>query len=144
MADLIGHPDTYKPTPPGPAFFVLPLRESSWSRLCSAAASCRAASASGRCPRGLGSVPPTPSAPSLPMSTSSCFAELVSIGPLPLTWPRVATLAATRGHPPLSRHCCPRQSIAVCQSSDFLRRPADGPPPAGSEKLLGRCRRLNG
>ncbi|MBQ2526723.1 MAG: hypothetical protein II542_07745, partial [Bacteroidales bacterium] len=22
MADLIGHPDTYKPTPPGPAFFV--------------------------------------------------------------------------------------------------------------------------
>ncbi|MBQ1857504.1 MAG: hypothetical protein II142_04870 [Bacteroidales bacterium] len=39
------------------------------------------------------------------MSTSSCFAELVSIGPLPLTWPRVATLAETRGHPPLSRHC---------------------------------------
>ncbi|MBR6362466.1 MAG: hypothetical protein IKR88_04185 [Bacteroidales bacterium] len=39
------------------------------------------------------------------MSTSSCSAELVSIGSLPLTWPRVATLAATRGHPPLSRHC---------------------------------------
>ncbi|MBQ1856835.1 MAG: hypothetical protein II142_01475, partial [Bacteroidales bacterium] len=74
-------------------------------------------------PRGLGSVPPTASAPSLPMSTSSCSAELVSIGPLPLTWPRVATLAETRGHPPQRPICSSRRSyipaavLVVCKFS---------------------------
>ncbi|MBR6363434.1 MAG: hypothetical protein IKR88_09195 [Bacteroidales bacterium] len=65
------------------------------------------------------------------MSTSSCFAELVSIGPLPLTWPRVATLAATRGHPPLSRDCCPRQSIA-----------ATNPLTSSGGQLPGRLRQV--
>ena len=139
MADRPSY--TYKPTPPGPAFFVLLLRESSWSRLCFAAASCRAASGSGGNPRGPGSVPPTPSAPSLPMSTSSCFAELVSIGPLPLTWPRVATLAETTRTPaaisPLRTavSCCirptgrlrqVRKSCSVAVAADLLTQGAGG------------------
>jgi len=32
----------------------------------------------------------------------------------------------------------------LAQGAVPLLRPADGPPPLGSEKLLSRCRRLNG
>ena len=74
------------------------------------------------------------------MSTSSCCAELVSIGPLPLTWPRVATLAATRGHPPLSRHCVRltgrlrqvRKSCSVAVAADLLTQ---GPGDSDASRL---------
>ena len=88
------------------------------------------------------------------MSTSSCSAELVSIGPLPLTWPRVATLAATRGHPPLSLHSVRlsgrlrqvRKSCSVAVAADLLTQEAGGlrrfASPAFPQSTSSRCAEL--
>ncbi|SKC35932.1 hypothetical protein SAMN06298215_0310 [Bacteroidales bacterium WCE2008] len=162
MADLIGHPDTYKPTPPGPAFFCPPsprilvvsalfrrgqltgrLRQrqvSSWSRLCSA--DC------------VGSIPP---------NVYFVLLRRTRIHRAP------PSNVAEGGHarrdqrtPAVFSPLLPSSIYRRYQPSDFLRRlrylsaclfsavllsplrPAAGPPPSGSEKLLSRCRRLNG